>query len=96
MSTKLYVGSLAYQTTEQELHDLFSEHGMVISVKIVEDRATGGSRGFGFVEMTTKEEAQKAITALHGFSFAGRNLVVNEARSVGEKSGSGKRDFHWS
>lgn len=91
MSVKLYVGSLAYQTTEQELHELFSQHGTVISAKIVEDRATGGSRGFGFVEMTTQEEAMNAITGLHGFTFSGRSLVVNEARPPGEKPQHGGR-----
>ncbi|MCZ6799121.1 MAG: RNA-binding protein [Nitrospirae bacterium] len=95
MGTKLYVGSLAYQTTEKELQELFSEHGTVLSAKIVEDRATGGSRGFGFVEMTSLQEAQKAIDALNGFSFAGRNLVVNEARPPGEKSGGGRTGGHW-
>ena len=66
MGTKLYVGGLPYSTTEQQLQELFSQHGSVTSAKIITDRYTGQSRGFGFVEMATSEEAQKAITALNG------------------------------
>lgn len=80
MSTKLYVGSLPYSTTEQELSELFAQHGSVQSAKVITDRYTGQSRGFGFVEMATSEEAQKAITALNGTPLGGRTLVVNEAR----------------
>ena len=80
MGTKLYVGSLPYSTTEQELNDLFAQHGSVKSAKVITDRYTGQSRGFGFVEMGTDEEAQKAITALNGTALGGRTLVVNEAR----------------
>ena len=80
MGTKLYVGSLPYSTTEQELNDLFAPHGAVTSAKVITDRYTGQSRGFGFVEMGTDEEAQKAITALNGTPLGGRTLVVNEAR----------------
>lgn len=80
MGTKLYVGSLPYSTTEQELSELFSQHGTVQSAKVITDRYTGQSRGFGFVEMATGEEAQKAITALNGSPLGGRTLVVNEAR----------------
>ncbi|MBW8065470.1 MAG: RNA-binding protein [Nitrospira sp.] len=80
MSTKLYVGSLPYSTTEQELSELFAQHGSVQSAKVITDRYTGQSRGFGFVEMATSEEAQKAITALNGMAMGGRTLVVNEAR----------------
>ena len=80
MSTKLYVGSLPYSTTEQQLSELFSQHGTVQSAKVISDRYTGQSRGFGFVEMSTAEEAQKAITAFNGFALDGRTLVVNEAR----------------
>lgn len=80
MGNKLYVGSLSYATTDQQLHDLFAQHGSVISAKVISDRYTGQSRGFGFVEMATSEEAQKAIAALNGTQYEGRSLVVNEAR----------------
>lgn len=80
MSTKLYVGSLPYSTTEQQLNELFAQYGTVQSAKVISDRYTGQSRGFGFVEMSTQEEAQKAIAALHGSALGGRTLVVNEAR----------------
>lgn len=80
MGTKLYVGSLPYSTTEQQLSELFSQHGTVTSAKVITDRYTGQSRGFGFVEMATAEEAQKAIAALNGAALGGRTLVVNEAR----------------
>jgi cold-inducible RNA-binding protein len=80
VSTKLYVGSLPYSTTEQQLSELFSQYGTVQSAKVISDRYTGQSRGFGFVEMATGEEAQKAIAALNGSALGGRTLVVNEAR----------------
>ena len=80
MGTKLYVGSLPYSTTEQQLSELFAQHGTVQSAKVITDRYTGQSRGFGFVEMATSEEAQKAIAALNGTQLGGRTLVVNEAR----------------
>ena len=80
MSTKLYVGSLPYSTTEQQLSELFSQYGSVQSAKVITDRYTGQSRGFGFVEMSTGEEAQKAIASLHGSEMGGRTLVVYEAR----------------
>jgi RNA recognition motif-containing protein len=80
VSTKLYVGSLPYSTTEQQLSELFSQYGSVQSAKVITDRYTGQSRGFGFVDMSTGEEAQKAIAALHGSEMGGRTLVVNEAR----------------
>lgn len=89
MGTKLYVGSLPYSTTEQELSQLFSQHGSVQSAKVISDRYTGQSRGFGFVEMTTDEEAQKAISALNGTPLGGRTLVVNEARPQEKRSFSG-------
>jgi RNA recognition motif-containing protein len=71
---------LPYSTTEQQLSELFSQHGTVQSAKVITDRYTGQSRGFGFVEMATGEEAQKAIAALNGAALGGRTLVVNEAR----------------
>ena len=78
MATKLYVGNLSYQTTDQSLHDLFSEAGNVTSAQVVTDRYTGQSRGFGFVEMATEDEAQQAIAAINGRNVEGRALVVNE------------------
>jgi len=80
MATKLYVGNLPFQTTSDELKDHFSQAGSVESASVVEDRMTGRSRGFGFVEMATPEEAAAAIEQLNGKDFGGRNLTVNEAR----------------
>ena len=80
MGRKLYVGNLPYQTGEAELTELFSRAGTVESARIMRDMATGRARGFGFVEMATDEEAQKAITELNEFKMEGRALVVNEAR----------------
>ena len=80
MATKLYVGNLPFQTTSDELKDHFSQAGSVESASVVEDRMTGRSRGFGFVEMATAEEAAAAIEQLNGKDFGGRNLTVNEAR----------------
>ena len=80
MSTKLYVGSLPYSTTDAQLTDLFSQYGTVMSAKVITDKFTGQSRGFGFVEMTTGEEAQRAIDGLNGTKLEQRTLVVNEAK----------------
>src|SRR6185503_19469066 len=80
MATKLYVGNLPFQTTSDELRDHFAQAGTVESASVVEDRMTGRSRGFGFVEMATPEEATAAIEQLNGKDFGGRNLTVNEAR----------------
>jgi len=80
MATKLYVGNLSFQTTSEDLRDHFAQAGNVESASVVEDRMTGRSRGFGFVEMSTAEEAAAAIEQLNGKEFAGRNLTVNEAR----------------
>jgi cold-inducible RNA-binding protein len=89
MSTKLYVGNLSFNTSSEQLETLFGEAGTVQSASIVEDRETGRSRGFGFVEMSTKEEAQAAITALDGKDLDGRNLKVNEAKPRENRSGGG-------
>lgn len=89
MGTKLYVGSLPYSTTEQQLTELFAQHGTVQSAKVISDRYTGQSRGFGFVEMATGEEAQKAIAALNGTNLGERTLVVNEARPQEKRSFGG-------
>jgi len=80
MSMKLYVGNLAFQTSSNELQELFAQAGTVESANVVEDRDTGRSRGFGFVEMSSKEEGQAAITKFNGQEVNGRALTVNEAR----------------
>ncbi len=80
MSRKLYVGGLPYSVTEEQLEQLFSEHGNVESAKVITDRDTGRSRGFGFVEMESQEKAQKAISSLNGTELDGRTLTVNEAK----------------
>ena len=90
MATKLYVGNLSYQMTDQQLHDLFSEAGNVSSAQVVSDRYTGQSRGFGFVEMASEDEAQQAIAAINGRDVGGRALVVNESRPR-EGGGGGNR-----
>ncbi len=90
MSTKLYVGNLSFNTTNQDLQDLFAQVGTVESANVVEDRDTGRSRGFGFVEMSSKEEAQAAIEQLNGKEVDGRGLNVNEARPREEGGGGGR------
>jgi RNA recognition motif-containing protein len=89
MSTKLYVGNLAFQTTSQELQELFATAGTVESASVVEDRDTGRSRGFAFVEMSTKEEAAAAIDQFNGKEVGGRALKVNEAKPRENRSGGG-------
>lgn len=89
MSTKLYVGNLAFQTTSQELQELFATAGTVESASVVEDRDTGRSRGFAFVEMSTKEEATAAIEQFNGKEVGGRALKVNEAKPRENRSGGG-------
>jgi len=91
MATKLYVGNLSYQTTDQQLHDLFSEAGNVSSAQVVTDRYTGQARGFGFVEMASEDEAQQAIAAINGRNVDGRALVVNESRPREGGGGGGSR-----
>lgn len=86
---KLYVGNLSFQTSSSDLEQLFGSVGTVQSATIVEDRETGRSRGFGFVEMASNEEGQKAITEFNGKEVNGRNLNVNEARPREERSGGG-------
>src|ERR1041384_3788471 len=89
MSTKLYVGNLAFQTTSEELQQLFAGAGTVESASVVEDRMTGRSRGFAFVEMATKEEAAAAIEQLNGKELGGRALKVNEAKPRENRAGGG-------
>lgn len=80
MSTKLYVGNLSFNTTENALQDAFAAHGTVVEAVLMMDRVTNRPRGFGFVTMSSPEEAQNAIAALNGASLDGRNLTVNEAK----------------
>ncbi len=89
MSMKLYVGNLAFQTSSEDLQQLFAQAGTVESASVVEDRETGRSRGFGFVEMSSKEEGEKAIEQFNGKDFGGRNLTVNEAKPRENRSGGG-------
>ncbi len=89
MATKLYVGNLSYQTTDQDLQELFAQSGNVTSAQVVTDRYSGQSRGFGFVEMATEDEAQQAIAAVNGKTIGGRALVVNESRPQAARSGGG-------
>ena len=89
MGRKLYVGNLPYETGEAELQDLFARAGSVESVNVMRDQATGRARGFAFVEMSTDEEAQNAITSLNGTQVGGRNLTVNEARPKVAGGGGG-------
>src|SRR4030095_15513164 len=89
MGSKLYVGSLPYSVNEQQLVDLFSKYGSVSSAKIISDKYSGQSKGFGFVEMGSDEDAQKAITGLNGTQLEGRTLVVNEARPQEPRSRPG-------
>lgn len=93
MSTKLYVGNLAFQTTNQELQDLFSQAGTVQSANVIEDRDTGRSRGFAFVEMSTNAEAAAAIDQFNGKELGGRALKVNEAKPREGRNGSSDRNF---
>lgn len=97
MSNKLFVGNLSFNTTENDLQDAFAAHGTVLEANLMTDRVTGRARGFGFVTMSTQEEAQNAIQALNGASIDGRALTVNEAKPREERSGGGggggRRDY---
>src|SRR5258708_37819105 len=107
MSTKLYVGNLSYNTTENQLQDLFGAHGPVTSVDLIMDKFSGRPRGFGFVTMETKEGADAAVAAMNGKNVDGRDLTVNEARPREENAprqggggyrgggggGGGRRDY---
>lgn len=90
MSTKLYVGNISYQTSEEELSDVFASYGEVASVKIIKDFETGRSKGFAFVEMNSEDDAQKCISNLDGSEVNGRSLKVNVAR---EKTSNSRRRF---
>ena len=89
MATKLFVGNINHNATENDLQDFFAAAGTVISVNIIQDRFTGKSRGFGFVEMSSEEEANNAIATFHQKDFQGRALTVNEARPREERSSGG-------
>ena len=91
MNTKLFVGNLSFNTTENDLQDAFAAHGVVTEANLMTDRATGRPRGFAFVTMGSPEEAQKAIDAMNGATLDGRNLTVNEARPKEERAGGGFR-----
>ncbi|HEX7773754.1 MAG TPA: RNA-binding protein [Pyrinomonadaceae bacterium] len=93
MVKKLYVGNLAFQTTSHDLQELFGQAGTVESASVIEDRDTGQSKGFAFVEMSTEEEAAAAIEQFNGKEVAGRALKVNEARPKENRSGGGGRGF---
>ena len=88
---KIYVGNLAQNVQEEELNTLFSQHGTVHSVKIIQDMFTKISKGFGFVEMLVKEEAQKALDVLNTFELKGKRLVVSEARPQRERGSYGSK-----
>ena len=94
MNNKLYVGGLPYSVTEGQLEEIFQAHGTVASAKVISDKFTGQSRGFGFVEMSSGLEAQTAISALNGTQFDGRTLTVNEAKPMAnrDRNGGGGRD----
>jgi RNA recognition motif-containing protein len=89
MATKLYVGNLSFRTTSEDLREAFSSAGTVESATVIEDRDTGRSRGFGFVEMATAEEAATAIEQFNGKDLGGRALTVNEAKPRTERAGGG-------
>jgi RNA recognition motif-containing protein len=93
MATKLFVGSLAWATTDDSLQAFFSQAGTVTSARVITDRATGRSKGFGFVEMSTDEEAQKAVAELNGKDLDGRTIVVNEARPMEPRDNSSRGGF---
>ena len=99
MTTRLYVGNLPYSTTDDTLTDLFSQYGEVEGAQVVTDRETGRSRGFGFVDMATAEDAQSAIQSLSGYQLDGRTITVEEARPrerAGAGRGRGRGGFGWS
>src|ERR1700690_349778 len=93
MEKRLYVGNLPFDTTEDDLHQLFSAHGQIVSAKLITDMETGRSRGFGFVEMSTEDEAKAAIEKMNKAKVGERELTVNEAPPRPEKSGGGRGGF---
>ena len=96
MSSKLFVGNLSFETTENDLQDAFAAHGTVVEANLMTDRTTGRPRGFGFITMSSPEEAQKAIAALNGSQLGGRALTVNVAKPREERpagGGGGRREY---
>jgi RNA recognition motif-containing protein len=95
MSNKLFVGNLSFDTTENDLQDAFAAHGTVTETNLMMDRTTGRPRGFGFITMSSPEEAQKAIAALNGSQLGGRALTVNVAKPREERpaGGGGRREY---
>jgi len=91
MTVKLFIGNLSFKATEENLEELFSQAGQVVSTRVVTDRETGRPRGFGFVEMSSKEEADKAIQMFNNFNMNGRAIAVNEARPRENSGGGGSR-----
>jgi RNA recognition motif-containing protein len=89
MGSKLYVGNLSYDTTNSDLEQLLGQHGTVRTAEVIQDRDTGRSKGFGFVQMGSDDDARTAIAALHGQPHDGRNLTVNEAKPKENRSGGG-------
>lgn len=94
MAKKLFVGSLPYSTTSDDLGQLFAQAGNVTSATVISDRMTGRSKGFGFVEMSSDEEAQKAIDTLNGKDMGGRAITVSEARPMAPRENRGGRNFN--
>jgi RNA recognition motif-containing protein len=95
MAKRLFVGNLAYSVTDTQLQELFERHGVVESVKVISDKTTGRSRGYGFVEMSSEDEARRAIEALNGTQLEGRKLIVNEAHPQERRAaGSERRRGH--
>ena len=90
MNKKLYVGGLSYSVTDEQLQEIFSAHGTVESAKIITDKFTDSSRGFGFVELSTQQEAEKAIEALNGTEHYGRTLTVNMSKPREDRSSGGR------
>jgi RNA recognition motif-containing protein len=93
MSNKLFVGGLSWGTTDQTLRDFFAQAGTVVSASVIMDKFSGKSKGFGFVEMSTPEEAEKAMQTLNGQSLDGRNIAVSEARPQAPRENRGPRSF---
>ena len=93
MGKKLYVGNLPFSIDDQQLHQAFSSYGQVMSAKVIMDRDSGRSKGFGFVEMATDEEAQNAMGSMNGTQLGGRDVSVSEARDPGPRTGGGGGGF---
>lgn len=91
MGKKLYIGNLPFSVDDQQLHQAFSSYGQVMSAKVIVDRDSGRSKGFGFVEMATDEEAQNAMGSMNGTQLGGRDINVSEARDPGPRTGGGPR-----